>query len=207
MRTGWACAAAMTIGSAAAWWFLSAPGDAQERPAGPPKPDRVGFVDVEEIFDKYKKKADIENELAKEGQEVQGKLRSIEEQVRDLKKQAENSTDWKAQEPTLKKMFERTAEAQALRDLTEMKLGLRQQELAKTLREEIDAEIRAYSAAEGYTLVVSQYTTAVIPGQQGSRPQTIRRPIVVYSEARHDLTQAVLVRLNKKYEARRQLEK
>jgi hypothetical protein len=70
--------------------------------------------------------------------------------------------------------------------------------MARILREEMEAEIRATAEELGYTLILSKYVTTWMPEQPGGQPQPNRRPVVMHSDARHNLTETVLNRLNRK---------
>jgi Skp family chaperone for outer membrane proteins len=168
---------------------------------GPPRPGgQVGFVDVEEVFDKCRRKGLLEKEIEAEQAGFRERMAVLEKEINDAEKQAKLlKPDWNEQEGIQNRLAELRAKGRALAEVTEMKLAFREQELSRALREEIDSEIRAFAAANGFSLILSRQMTTVVPtpGPAG-RTTTVRRPVVVYSEKRHNITEAVLERLNAK---------
>lgn len=200
MRSLWAYSAAF-IGGAGVSWCLeagsrSASADAPPRAA---KAERIAFVDVDEVFDKYFKKDELYREMDKAIEENRKQMMAADAQLRDLLKEAQGTVQTREKQlPILTRMADIKAQQTRTRDLNEYQLMWREQEGKKVIRADIVAEVQAMAAEQGFSLVLNRAVVVDLPGANGQPSQPQRRSVVVYSEPQHNLTDAVLARLNKK---------
>lgn len=195
-------AAFFALGAVAAIALLPGSGSAQN--SGPPRPERVGIVDLQYIFDHYEKKKSYDAELDEEGKAVKKKLEAVEKDLAELETLSKSiAKDLSKQEKVIQAIIDKKAEGLRIQEFARFRIGVRQLELTNTVSREIDAELKAFIAANGYTLVLRRYVYIELPPVGGREIPAIKRDIAFFAEPQHDLTKPVLDSLNKKYLAGR----
>jgi Skp family chaperone for outer membrane proteins len=205
MQRLWAYSAALVGGAGVAWCLGTGSGSAAAVADAPPrsaKAERVAFVDVDEVFEKYFKKDELYKEMDKSLEELRKQMMAADAQLRDLQKEAQGTVQTREKQlPILTRMADIKAQQTRMRDLAEFQLMWREQEGKKTIRADIVAEVQALAAEQGFSLVLNRAVVVDMPAANGQPSQPQRRSVVVYSEPQHNLTDAVLARLNKKSNA------
>jgi len=148
---------------------------------------KIGYIDIQKVFQGYKKTGDLEASLKKSQTEQRQNLEKLKEEIEKLKdefKEGELILTESAKEEKQAEIDQKARELDNLaRDITE-KLEGRREEYTDEIVKDILAVIRAIAEKEGYRLVFSKdalfYATP---------------------EPEFDLTEKVLSELNEKYRA------
>ena len=148
---------------------------------------KIGYIDIQKIFQGYKKTGDLEASLKKSQTEQRQNLEKLKEEIEKLKdelKEGELMLTESAKEEKQAEIDQKARELDNLaRDVTE-KLEGRREEYTDEIVKDILATTRAIAEKEGYRLVFSKdalfYATP---------------------EPEFDLTEKVLSELNEKYRA------
>jgi len=138
---------------------------------------KIGFVDLANVFDQYKKTKDSEAALAEKGKAKEAQRKTMVDEVRKLKdEQSLLSDKAKAEKQTaidekikVLQEFDRKAQDELLKERNDM-LGL--------ILKDIEKVVTDYAKETGYDIVLN------------SR-------MLLYGDPQYDLTEEVMKRLNK----------
>ncbi len=148
---------------------------------------KIGYVDIQKIFQGYEKTGDLEANLKKKQAEHQQRLEKLKEEIKKLKdelKEKELILTEAAQEERQVEINRKAGELDKLaRDITE-KLEKRREEYTDEIVQDIYATTRSVAEREGYRLIFHKEAL-----------------IYATSEAEFDLTEKVLLELNEKYKS------
>ena len=148
---------------------------------------KIGYIDIQKIFQGYEKTRDLEANLKKSQTEQQQNLEKLKEEIEKLKdelKEQELLLTEFAQEEKEAEIDQKARELDNLaRDITE-KLEGRREEYTDEIVKDIYAMTRSMAEREGYRLV-------------------FHKEALIYAtpEPEFDLTEKVLSELNEKYRA------
>jgi Skp family chaperone for outer membrane proteins len=197
MRIPLIAAAAFAFGAAAALTLQPGAGTAQN--VGPNRPEKIGYVDLEYIFDNYEKKGDVEKGLDEEARAIEKRLEPLKKDIAELEAQLKNITGWPAQEKVIKLIIDKKADGLRIQELSRLQLEVKMNELTNGISREIDGALKVYVASAGYTLILRKNVKLDLSAAAGRRLPPIHRDIVYSADAQHDLTKPVLDMLNRKY--------
>jgi len=148
---------------------------------------KIGYIDIQKIFQRYKKTGDLEASLKKSQTEQQQNLEKLKEEIEKLRnelKEGELILTESAKEEKQVEIDQKARELDNLaRDITE-KLEGRREEYTDEIVKDIYAMTRSMAEREGYRLV-------------------FHKEALIYAtpEPEFDLTEKVLSELNEKYRA------
>ena len=146
---------------------------------------KIGYIDIQKVFQGYEKTGDLEVSLKKDQAEHQQNLEKLKEEIEKIKdelKEQELILTESAKEEKQAEIDRRIGELDNLaRDITE-KLEKRREEYTNEIVKDIKATIRSIAEREGYRLIF--YKDALI---------------YATPEREFDLTEKVLSQLNEKY--------
>jgi len=148
---------------------------------------KIGYIDIQKVFQGYKKTGDLEASLKKSQSEQQQNLEKLKEEIQKLKdefKEGELILTESAKEEKQAEIDQKARELDNLaRDVTE-KLEGRREEYTDEIVKDIYAMTSSIAEREGYRLV-------------------FHKEALIYAtpEPEFDLTEKVLSELNEKYRA------
>ncbi|MFQ5835222.1 MAG: OmpH family outer membrane protein [bacterium] len=146
---------------------------------------KIGYIDINKIFQGYEKTRDLEASLKKDQAEYQQNLEKLKEEIEKLKDELKEQGLILTESAKEERQAEIDLKARELdnlaRDITE-KLEKRREEYTDEIVKDIDAAIRSIAEREGYRLVFHKEALSYAT-----------------PEPEFDLTEKVLSQLNEKY--------
>ena len=172
----------------------SPPGIAQSRP---PATMKVGLVDLGVIFNKFKKKEELEKGVRTLKKSFDTEMKKQNKLIRQLDKDAEELEGKKLQEleDRIKLEIERR---RIMKTRFEQILRKKLVDMALTLLDEINVEVSKYGKAQGYTVILKVDNQGIGPGQYREKIFRAQVQSILYHDGGIDITQPILKLLNGK---------
>ncbi|MEX0704865.1 MAG: OmpH family outer membrane protein [Planctomycetales bacterium] len=175
---------------------VSGPARAQQ-PAGP---QRIGFVDMTEVFKKYKKFTTLRDELKADFEASEQRARALFDKMKQLQGEMKGfdpaSVDYAEREKQLNTL---KAEMETFSQRVQRELMARQSETNKTIYLEVLDMVNGLARANNYSVVLRVNNP---PEKMEEDPagtmQWMNQPVIVYSRD-DDLTGDVIHYLNERY--------
>ncbi|MFH0731752.1 MAG: OmpH family outer membrane protein [Candidatus Omnitrophota bacterium] len=140
---------------------------------------KIGYVDTIAVFDEYNKTKDQDKVLKTETDKRKDKRETIVKDIRNIKDELDISSD-DAKEKKQLEIDKKLRELQEYDNETKLDLGQKRDDMMRDILKEISAVVEEYAKKNSYTMVLN------------SR-------VLIYSDEKDDLTQAILDALNAKY--------
>lgn len=174
----------------------------KEAPAAEDKdiPHRIGVVDVDYIFENYKKvNAEVE-ELKDEARKTDEKLKVMQRQGQDKYEEYKTLKDGSSEK---KAMEERLTQLQALFDAKKKsfqnEIKREQAKMQLTIYQEIQDAVKVVANHNNITLVVKASRNETGSASDPMRTQVMMNQACIFHRKQDDMTETVLNLLNKKY--------
>jgi outer membrane protein len=138
---------------------------------------KFGYVDVNKIFNSYKKTVEADKALEKKQEEIQKQRQRMVEEIREMKDKMELLSD-EAKEGKQKQINEKIRELQEFDREKRNELLKERDDAAQKIVKELDKVIKRIGKEEGYTYIFNER-------------------FILYGENQYDLTEKVLKALNR----------
>ncbi len=174
----------------------------KETPAAEDKdiPHRIGVVDVDYIFENYKKVNAEMEELKDEVRKIEEKLKIMQRTGQDefevFKTLKDGSPEKKAKE---EKLTELQARFDAKRKSSQNELKREQAKMQLTIYQEIQDAVKVVANHNNITLVVKASRNESGSASDPARTQVMMNQACIFHRKQDDMTETVLNLLNKKY--------
>jgi len=139
---------------------------------------KFGYVDINQLFNNYKKTIEADKTLANKQEKKQKEREKLVSEIRKLKEGMELLSD-EAKKEQQKKINEKIKGLQEFDRETRNELLKQRDDIAKEIIKELDEVIKEIGKKEGYTFIFNER-------------------FILYSDKGHNLTDKVLKILNKK---------
>lgn len=143
---------------------------------------KFGYVDLNKIFNNYRKTIKADEELEKIQEKKQKEREKLVSQVRKLKDEMELLSD-EGKKKKQQEINQKIKELQEFDRDTRNKLLKKRDDAAKEIIDELDIVIKDMGKKEGYTFIFNER-------------------FILYGDKSYDLTDKVLKTLNKRYKDR-----
>jgi Skp family chaperone for outer membrane proteins len=174
--------------------------NAQAPAANPPSVARIGTINMTKVMKDYKKYKFIGEQIQKAALERQGDLSRIASQMKAIAKDAEgldpNSNDFKAKES---KLVELKAELEAKKEQAQAEFARREADALATIYKDVQEMTAAVAKYKGYNYIVRVNPEPFSAADPNVVLAAIERP-VVFSDPASDITEMVLLNLNRNYD-------
>jgi Skp family chaperone for outer membrane proteins len=164
------------------------------------QPHRIGVVDIDYIFEKYKKVQVEMDDIKNEIQETENKLKQMQREGQ------EKYEEWKALKdgtPEKKAKEEKLTQMQALFDAKrksfQNELKREQAKLQLTIYQEIQDAVKVVANHNSITLVVKISRSELGSTSDPARTQAMMGQPCIFHRKQDDMTETVLNLMNKKY--------
>lgn len=164
------------------------------------KPHRVGLIDMAHVFKNYKKfevlREDLKGTITgseEQAKELAAKIKKTQEELKTLK---EGSEDFAKKE---KEMNQMALNFESFRKSTQREILKAESEIYHQIYMEVSDAVKRYSNYYGYTLVLRFNREELSKDDPQGLIQGMNRQ-VVFHRTEDDMTESVLVHLNKEYE-------
>lgn len=172
------------------------------RPAAPEPAAEVGVCDVVEVFNNYAKARDLSEEMTRRGElakqtddQKMTDLRNLQMTLEGLK---EGSPDY---QKVLEELERKTVEREVWLQTEKAGTMREHHRRTKEMYDEIISVVSAVAADRGMKVVLYMERLPILSRETQELVQAIERRKVLYGDPSVDLTEAVLARLNRKYQA------
>ncbi len=161
---------------------------------------KIGIVDINDIFDKYDKRNDLDQQLkemeTKFKKEIEDKKRTMidlseETQLLDLGSEKRNEN--------METLERKNVELEGYAKLAEKQLTKRYKDAFEEIYEEITKEVDAFGKENNYTLIIKKENADLQSNQISDLQFKIGIRTVLYNSDRVDVTANVTDRLNARY--------
>ena len=176
---------------------------AQGRPSSGETGNKVGLIDMEEVFKNYKKFTVLQDELKadmeKSKAELEGsfkRLQAAERQLKDstFKKDSDNYTDLESRFTTEKAAFEAKVQNK------DRQFKRRQAEIYKTIHGEVQDIVQVFATKKGYSLVMRFRRPKSLDSDPRSIAADLNSSVVFHRDA-DDITDIISNALNRHFES------
>ena len=176
-------------------------GGAQAARPQPPSPAIFGTVDLEAVFKAYDKVKAQQDEFKAAADVKQKELMKLQaegqEEAQKLQKLTPNTVDYKKIEDKLTTL---KAQIEAGRESAQREFALRESEMLATLYKEIQEMVSMVAQYRGMTYVM-QVSNEPVAGSNPNSVMAAMSRAMVYADPRNDVTEMVVLNLNKRYRA------
>jgi Skp family chaperone for outer membrane proteins len=174
--------------------IYSPPGIAQ---SPPPARMKVGLVDLGVVFNKFKKKLVLEQNVRLLKKKYDLELKKQNKLVRQLDKDGDELEGLKLQELEDRIKLERERR-RIMKERFERTLQKKLVDMALTLLDEINKDIEKYGKKYGYTVILKVDNQGIGPGQYREKIFRAQVQSILYYDGAIDITQPILKLLNAK---------
>ncbi len=164
-------------------------------------PATIGTIDMNKIFEGYKKVKFTHDQLNADAMKRQGELNGIMGEMKQIAKELEGlapgTNEFQTRES---KLTEMKASLEAKRELAQGEFARREAEALATIYKEVQAMTEACAKYKGFSYVLRIDEEP----PTGADPRSVMAAMarsVVYADPSADLTEMVVANLNKRYEA------
>lgn len=160
---------------------------------------RVGVVNVKEVFSNYTVAKQFEAEVEKEKTSAQEEINGIEKEMKDLMAEIQilepnSALRLEKEETLLQKDTLRKFKSERWKAITLKRINENTAKIYNAIRAEVDA----YAAEQGYTLVFKVETPRLEEKSEESANKRVNMRNVLYFSPTMDLTAMITQRLNSK---------
>jgi len=182
---------------------------AEPSAGGPPPGLRIGAVNIVRVFDELEEKVDMNAELRQLEEKRGTKLRELGERARNLDEKAKLlKPDSEEGRSNAKLLEEASSEYRSYRDATEDHLYNKLYDFTLGIYKKIRDEVQVYAREAGYDIVLRTRDAEIGDLDQTLRPRTrylelnrrIEAQSVLFHNPAFDFTNAIIKRLNEKYQ-------
>lgn len=160
---------------------------------------RIGVVNIKEVFSNYNVAKQFEAEVEKEKLGAQAEIDAIEKQMKDLMEEikileANSALRLQKEEELLQRDTLRKFKSERWKAITLKRINENTAKIYNAIRAEVDA----YAAEQGYTLVFKVETPKLDEKSDESANKRVNMRSVLYYTPTMDLTAMITQRLNSK---------
>ncbi len=161
----------------------------------------IAVVDMEAIFQQLDERTAIEAQHAEAMKQLQSGYEQRTNQIKtlqlDLRMLDEGTTEWREKE---EQIVEARAMARAWLEIRQQKIGRTTGQRIEAMRNQMVAAVAELAEQRGIDLVLNKAVQiAAPPTQRGQKPNVQNYPVVIWSNDRADLTDAVVSRMNAQF--------
>ena len=162
---------------------------------------KVGVVDINEIFDKYSRRTDLDQELkdieAGFKKEIEDKKKEMidlneETQLLDLGSESRNSN--------IEILEKKNVELEGYAKFAENQLTKKYKNAFEVIYEEIINEVNSFGKEENYSVIIKKEKPNLQSNQLSDLQFKIGIRTVLYNSSSIDITQTITERLNARYQ-------
>jgi Skp family chaperone for outer membrane proteins len=162
---------------------------------------KVGVVDINEIFDKYSKRTDLDQELkdteAGFKKEIEDKKKEMidlneETQLLDLGSESRNTN--------IAILEKKNVELEGYAKYAESQLTKKYKNAFEVIYEEIIEEVNSFGKEENYSVIIKKEKPNLQSNQLSDLQFKIGIRTVLYNSSSIDITQAITDRINARYQ-------
>lgn len=162
---------------------------------------KIGVVDINEIFDKYSKRVDLDQQLkdteAEFKQEIESKKKVMidlneETQLLDLGSEERNTN--------IEILEKKNVELEGYAKFAENQLTKKYKSAFEVIYEEIIKEVDSFGAEGNYSVIIKKEKPNLQSNQLSDLQFKIGIRTVLYNSSTIDITQAVTERMNSRYQ-------
>ncbi len=172
---------------------------AQAKTDAAPQEHKVGLIDMAHLFQNYDKFSDMRDQLKGEIQTKEDSIKAEAEKLKGMVEQLKTFTPGSDQAVDMeKKITAMQARIEAEKQTAKRELFRQESQIYQAVYGEVIEAVALYAKHYHYTLIL-RYTREE---QVGNDPQKVMQALqrqVVYNRAEDDITDKVLVYLNKEY--------
>ncbi len=162
------------VGFAGAIFLFGIAGNASAQEA-----EKIGYVNLSQVFDQYQKTIDYDKELEKKGDKKQQEREKMVSKITRLKDGLELLSE-KGRMKKEKQIADKIGELQTFDRSTQTELKSERDKIVREILGEIDKIVREYGRNQGYFLIFNDR-------------------VLLYGDNQSNLTDKILKRLNEKY--------
>ena len=173
---------------------------ASAQPSGD-EPHKIALIDMARVFKQYKKfealREDLKTELTKSEERFKAMAEMIKKEQTELKSYKEGTEEYARVE---KSLLTHTSQADAFRKSQQRELIRKEAQIYKQIYLEVSDAVEKYATHFHITLVL-RFSADELQGEQN--PEDVMRGLnrqVVYYRPQEDITNAITVYLNGKYQ-------
>ncbi len=161
---------------------------------------KIGIVDINDIFDKYEKRKDLDQKLKDMESEFKEELESKKKVMIDLNEETQLLDLGSEQRNKNMEILERkNVELEGYAKLAEKQLTKRYKNAFEKIYEEITLEVDAFGKENNYSLIIKKEKPDLQSNQISDLQFKIGIRTVLYNSSRVEVTASITERLNERY--------
>ncbi|MCP4269054.1 MAG: OmpH family outer membrane protein [Candidatus Brocadiaceae bacterium] len=166
---------------------------------------KIGIVDINEIFDNYYKRKDLDQQLKDMETEFKEELESKKKIMIDLNEETQLLDLGSEQRTKNMEILERkNVELEGYAKLAERQLTKRYKNAFEKIYEEITKEVDAFGKENNYSLIIKKEKTDLQSNQISDLQFKIGIRTVLYNSNRVEVTAKITDRLNTRYKSEKE---
>jgi Skp family chaperone for outer membrane proteins len=163
---------------------------------------KIGIVDINDIFDNYEKRKDLDQQLKDTETEFKEELESKKKVMIDLNEETQLLDLGSEQRNKNMETLERkNVELEGYAKLAEKQLTKRYKNAFEKIYEEISKEVDAFGKENNYSLIIKKEKSDLQSNQISDLQFKIGIRTVLYSSSRVEVTSNITDRLNTRYKS------
>jgi Skp family chaperone for outer membrane proteins len=163
---------------------------------------KIGIVDINDIFDNYEKRKDLDQQLKDMEVEFKDELESKKKVMIDLNEETQLLDLGSEQRNKNMETLERkNVELEGYAKLAERQLTKRYKNAFEKIYEEISKEVDAFGKENNYSLIIKKEKSDLQSNQISDLQFKIGIRTVLYSSSRIEVTSNITDRLNTRYKS------
>ena len=163
---------------------------------------KIGIVDINDIFDNYEKRKDLDQQLKDTETEFKEELESKKKVMIDLNEETQLLDLGSEQRNKNMETLERkNVELEGYAKLAERQLTKRYKNAFEKIYEEISKEVDAFGKENNYSLIIKKEKSDLQSNQISDLQFKIGIRTVLYSSSRIEVTSNITDRLNTRYKS------
>ncbi len=169
---------------------------------------RVGIVDINEIFDKYDKRNDLDQQLKKAEAEFKKEIESKKKAMIDLNEETQLLDLGSENRSQNMEILERkNVELEGYAKFAEKQLTKKYKDAFETIYEEIIKEVNSFGKEKNYSVIIKKEKPNLQSNELSDLQFKIGIRTVLYNSSAIDITPNITERINTRYQKEKPQEK
>ena len=162
---------------------------------------RIGIVDINEIFDKYDKRNDLDQQLKETEAEFKKKIESKKKTMIDLNEETQLlDLGSESRSQNIEILERKNVELEGYAKFAEKQLTKKYKEAFETIYEEIINEVNAFGKEKNYSVIIKKEKPNLQSNQLSDLQFKIGIRTVLYNSSAMDITLNITERINTRYQ-------